>query len=93
MSKITKEELIFRKLSLKYKLSETVIKEICHSQFEFASQTINKMNLKELSDNEIKELKTNFRFRGLGSLYVSDKLLYNRKKIEEIKKNKNENNN
>jgi hypothetical protein len=82
------EELIFRKLSLRYNLSEQIIKEICHSQFEFTSKTIKEMDLKNKTDEEIKNLKTNFRFRMLGSLYVSDKLLYNRKIIEKIKQDK-----
>lgn len=77
------EELIFRRLSLKYGLSEQIIKEICHSQFEFTSKTIKELDLKNLKDEEIKELKTNFRFKKLGSLYISDKLLYIRKKLKE----------
>ena len=76
------EDLIFRKLSLKYNLSEQVIKEICYSQYEFASKKMKEMDLKEKTDDEIKEMKTNFRFRMLGSLYVSDKLLYNRTQIK-----------
>ena len=77
------EELIFRKLSLKYGLSEQIIKEICHSQFEFASKKVKEIDLKDKTDEEIKELKTNFRFRMLGSLYVSDKLLITRKKLKD----------
>lgn len=76
------EDLIFRKLSLKYNLSEQVVKEICYSQYEFTSKKIKEMDLKEKTDEEIKEMKTNFRFRMLGSLYVSDKLLYNRTQIK-----------
>jgi hypothetical protein len=78
----TTEEIIFRRLSLKYNLSESIIKEICHSQFEFTSKKMKEFSLKEKTDEEIKDLKTNFRFRGLGSLYVSDKLLYSRHKIK-----------
>jgi len=83
--KLNPEELIYRKLSLQFGLSETVIKEICHSQYEFTSKKINELNLKELTDEEISDLKTNFRFRGLGSLYVSEKLLINRKNIKNKK--------
>lgn len=77
------EELIFRKLSLKYGLSEQIIKEICHSQFEFANKKIKELDLKNMTDDQIKDSKTNFRFRSLGSLYISDKLLYIRKKLKE----------
>ena len=74
---------IIRRLSLKYGLPERVIKEICHSQFEFAYKKMKEMDLKQMSDEEVKEQKTNFRFRFIGTLYIPDHLLKRRKNKKE----------
>lgn len=70
---------LIRRLSLKYGLPELVIKEICHSQFEFAYKTIKNMNMEEMSDEEVLDKKTNFRFRFLGTLHIPLHLLKSRK--------------
>lgn len=70
---------LIRRLSLKYGLPEIVIKEICHSQFEFAYKNIKSMDLSEMSDEEILKKKTNYRFRFLGTLHIPLHLLKSRK--------------
>lgn len=77
------EERIITKLSIKYNIPFRIMKEICHSQFEFASRKIKEYDLKELSDEEVRNTKTNFRFRFIGTLYIPDNLLKRRFKKKE----------
>ena len=73
---------IIQRLSAKYGIPERIVKEIVHSQFEFASKEIKKHDFNSKSDEEIKNQKTNFRFRFLGTLYIPERLLKNRKNIK-----------
>ena len=73
----SKYEGLIKRLALKHKKSFNVMKAICESQFEFASKQLREM---DLANEEIDDVKTNFRFKGIGTLYASDKLKQNIKK-------------
>lgn len=78
------ESKIIERLSLKYDIPSRIMKEICHSQYEFAYKKIKELDLKNKTDEEIKKEKTNFRFRFLFTLFIPQKLLNRRKRLKEI---------
>jgi hypothetical protein len=69
------KDKIYEKLPSKHNLPVYVIKAICESQFHFAYTTLAKVDFKKMTEQEILDMKTNFRWRGLGTLYVSERLL------------------
>ena len=78
-------DLIIRKLSIKHRLPEKVIKSIAESQFEFAVDTIKKLNFDEVDSKEkFEQMKTNFNFKYLFSLSANYGML------EKIKQRKDE---
>lgn len=67
----SKYEGLIKRLALKYNVSFNVMKAICESQFEFTSTTLREM---DLTNEDINNSKTNFRWKGIGTLYASEKL-------------------
>ena len=90
MDSVDKQKVkkLMQELSLKYKLTEKQIKEIVESPYEFAAQTLKKINWDEVDNEEkLSELKTNFNFKSFGKMHAHWPLL-NRKL--NIKKRKND---
>lgn len=62
---------LIHKIGLKYNLRDIEVKEIVESQFRFTYEIIKGLNLKNLTELELKELKTNFIYKYLGKLYIN----------------------
>ena len=78
-----KISLLIHKLGLKYKLSDNIVKELVESPYEFASIIMKQLNIDDISDEDIKDLKTNFNFLALGKLYMEESLIKRRIKQKE----------
>jgi hypothetical protein len=62
---------LIRKLAAQYKQPYNVVKAIVESQFEFANETTKKIDLHSVqNEEELLNLKTNFNFKYLFSLYI-----------------------
>lgn len=74
-----KVDMLIHRLSLKYMLPKEIIRNIISSPYIFADGIIRELNLDNISTEEdLKNKKTNFNFKGFGKLYVSYPLLKNR---------------
>jgi len=74
-----KIDMLIHRLSLKYRLSKETIRNIVDSPYIFADKIVREINLDKVNtEEELKDIKTNFNFKGLGKLYVSYPLLENR---------------
>ena len=87
MDKINQKKVdtLIHKLGLKYKLSDSVIKELVESPYEFSALIIKKLTLDELEDyKEIENIKTNFMYSGFAKLFINPLALKKRlsKKID-----------
>lgn len=75
-------------VGLNNNLMDSQIREIVESQFRFTYKTIKAMNLSELTDEEIDNLKTNFYYKYIGKLYTDKEVIARHKKQDEIIKQK-----
>lgn len=78
-----KIDKLIHSLSLKYNMSENIIKDIVYSPFLFTYRTAKDIDFKSIrSEEEFKNKKTNFLFKGLGLLYAN----FNRFKRSNLQK-------
>lgn len=63
------------KLARKYGLTEEQISEIVDSPYGFTEETINNLELDNLTEEEFSQLKTNFIYKYIGKLYINLKTL------------------
>lgn len=75
---------LIHRIGLKYNLKDSDVKSILESQFRFTYETIKELELSELTDEELEELKTNFQYKYIGKLYINKDILKN--KIKRWKK-------
>lgn len=68
-----KKQLI--ELAKEYKLPFSIVDQIFNSQFKFARETIEAIDIKGVSKEELKNIKTNFNFKYIGKLYAVNKNL------------------
>ncbi len=81
---------VFSKLSNKYDLTEKEIAEIVASPYLFTKETIDELKLDNVSEEEFKDLKTNFMYKYIGKLHTNYKIVhYGKKKIDILKTLKN----
>lgn len=66
---------LITRLSNKYNLSEKEIEEIINSPYAFTEKTINDLQLKDISEEEFNNLKTNFIYKYLGKIYTTYKMI------------------
>lgn len=72
---------ILKKLSSEMNLDEEVVDTAYKSFFEFIRETISALPLKEdLTEEQFKELKTNFNIPALGKLHCTYERFLNKKK-------------
>lgn len=72
---------IIKKLSSEMNLEEEVVDAAYRSFFEFIRETISALPLKEdLTEDQFKELKTNFNIPALGKLHCTYERYLNKKK-------------
>ena len=95
MSKIDEKKLklLIHKIGLKYNLSDSIIKNIVESPYEFTYNTIKDLKLTgDETKEEFEELKTHFLYKGFGKLYIDYNLFERKQKqsknITKINKNK-----
>ena len=75
---------LIHKIGLKYNLKDSDVKNILESQFRFTYDKIKELNLSDITEEELNELKTNFQYKYLGKLYINKDILKN--KIKRWKK-------
>ena len=74
-----KIDMLIHRLSLRYGLSKEIIKNIVDTPYIYADKIVRELNLDNVTtEEELKDIKTNFNFKGFGKLYVSFPLLENR---------------
>lgn len=87
MSKDTSEvhlEKLYHRLSLKYNLPKTEIKEIIGSPYLFTKETLADIDVNTIqSEDDADITKTNFIYKYIGKLYTSFKLIDRRRKQSE----------
>jgi hypothetical protein len=81
-------DTLYHKLGLRYNLSDSVIKDIITSQYEFIKEKMVSINFKDIENEEdFDKLKTNFLLKYLGKLYTNHKLFKRvQKQIKLVKK-------
>lgn len=68
-------------------LTDNEVKEIIEAQFRFTYEQMRKISFKELTDEEIDNLKTNFYYKYIGKLYTDSRIIKSHnKKIDLVKK-------
>jgi hypothetical protein len=70
-----KVKRIIHSIGLNHNLTDEQVKEIIESQFRFTYQEIRKLELKDLSDEEMNKLKTTFYFKYIGKMYTDNKII------------------
>lgn len=85
MSKSDEEKIkqLIHRIGLKYSLRDDDVRKIFESQFRFTYDTIRELELKDLTEEELEELKTNFQYKYIGKLYINKQTLKNKWKKEE----------
>lgn len=77
------------KLAKKYGLREDEVLEIINSPYVFTEKTVNALDLKDVTEEEFNQLKTNFIYKYLGKFHTNYPTIdYNRRRINNLKKNK-----
>lgn len=80
---------VIDELVKKYNLSENEVIEIINSPYVFTEKTIGALDLKDVTEEEFGELKTNFIYKYLGKFHTNfPTIAYNRRRINNLKKNK-----
>lgn len=81
---------IIHSIGLNNNLTDKQVKDIVDSQFRFTYEQIRKTSFKNLTNEEIEELKKNFYYKYLGKLYTDVKMVRHKELIAEIYKSKQE---
>ena len=83
------DEIKAKEIAKKYNLAINDVKAIILSQYEFIRETVKKIDIPdETTEEEFKDIKTNFNIPSLGKLYASHYLW---RKIIDNKNKSNEN--
>lgn len=80
---IIKIKRLIKKLSNKYELSVEDVRKIVESPYHFTHKQLLSYNIKELKEKDFENLKKVFLYKGLGKLYISEKLVSKREKLRE----------
>lgn len=62
---------ILHKVGLNNNLRDDDVRKIFESQFKFTYDTIRQLELKELTEEELDNLKTNFQYKYIGKLFIN----------------------
>lgn len=83
-------ERLYHKIGLDLRLKDSVVKEIIESQYKFAKETINNLEIPDnVTEEEFDKLKTNFTFKYLIKLYTNYRVVSNYQKRKQNGRNKN----
>jgi tRNA A37 threonylcarbamoyladenosine dehydratase len=78
---------IIKKLAHENNLTESEIHEIVNSPYQFTSDTIDELKMKDVTEEEFKKLKTNFIYKYIGKLYTNyDAIKHKRTRQKNINK-------
>lgn len=67
---------LYHKVGLETRVRDDFIKEIIESQYKFIREKINELEFKEeLSEEQFKDIKTNFAIKYIGKLYTNYRLV------------------
>lgn len=75
---------ILHKVGLNNNLRDDDVRKIFESQFKFTYDTIRELELKEITEEELDNLKTNFQYKYIGKLFINKEILkrkWNKTKI------------
>lgn len=77
MNKIDEKKIkdIIHTVGLNNNLTDNQVKDIIESQFRFIYQEIRKLQLDNLSDEEIDKLKTTFYLKYIGKIYTNSQIV------------------
>lgn len=78
-----KVSAIIHTVGLNNNLTDEQVRQIIESQFRFTYEEIRKLNFKDLTDEEIDALKTNFYYKYLGKLYTNSESFNSIKRKED----------
>lgn len=75
-------EKLYNSTGLNNNLNKDEVKKIVESQYEFTKETIDKLSLRDIAEEEFNKLKTNFIYKYFGKLYTTYGIInrYSKKK-------------
>jgi hypothetical protein len=63
---------LIHSIGLEFNLQDDIVKKIVQAQFKFTRETISNLDVKDnMTEEEFKELKTNFIYTHIGKLYTN----------------------
>ena len=69
---------LYHKVGLQTMVRDQFVKEIIESQYKFVREKINELEFNEnITEEEFKQIKTNFTFKYLGKLYTNYRIVSN----------------
>lgn len=85
MNKINEKKVndIIHTVGLNNNLTDNQVREIIESQFRFTYKTIKGLELSNLTDEEIDNLRTNFYYKYIGKIYTNSEVIRSHKKKDE----------
>jgi hypothetical protein len=66
---------ILHRVGLNNNLRDDDVRKIFESQFKFTYDTIRELELKEITEEELDNLKTNFQYKYIGKLFINKEIL------------------
>lgn len=66
---------LISKLAKEHNLSEDEINEIVNSPYVFTKETIDELQLKDVTEEEFSKLKTNFIYKYIGKIYTQYRIV------------------
>jgi len=66
-----KVDKLIHSIGLEHNLQDSIIRKIVNSPFKFTRETIVNLELQDKTEEEFKEIKTNFIYLHIGKLYTS----------------------
>jgi hypothetical protein len=66
---------ILHRVGLNNNLRDDDVRKIFESQFKFTYDTIRELELKEITGEQLDDLKTNFQYKYIGKLFINKEIL------------------
>jgi hypothetical protein len=66
---------ILHRVGLNNNLRDDDVRKIFESQFKFTYDTIRELELKEITEEQLDNLKTNFQYKYIGKLFINKETL------------------
>jgi hypothetical protein len=75
---------ILHRVGLNNNLRDDDVRKIFESQFKFTYDTIRELELKEITEEQLDNLKTNFQYKYIGKLFINKETLKKKWKRQQI---------